>query len=43
MVEPAGAVFIEAGDVPEAPENEVPKVPMNELIYKLYEEVRDLG
>jgi hypothetical protein len=40
MVKPARAVFVEAGEVPEPPEPE--DVPMNDLIYKLYEEVKTL-
>jgi len=39
MAEPAGKMFIEAGDVPEPPEDDVP---MNQLIGKLYEGVKDL-
>jgi hypothetical protein len=38
MAEPAKKVFEEALDVPEPPEDEVL---MNQLISKLYEEVRD--
>jgi hypothetical protein len=37
MVEPAKAVFEEAREVPEPPQDDTP---MNDLIYKLYEEVR---
>ena len=39
MVEPARKVFEDAGEVPPPYEDEVP---MNKLIYKLYEEVRNL-
>jgi hypothetical protein len=38
MVKPASSVFEESGPVSEPPQDEVP---MNDLIYKLYEEVRD--
>jgi hypothetical protein len=36
MAEPARKVFVKVRDVPEPPEDEVP---MNELIYKLYQEM----
>jgi len=38
MAEPASKVFEDAGEVPQPYEDEVP---MNKLIYKLYEEVRE--
>jgi hypothetical protein len=38
MAEPARAVFKEAGEIPEPPEDDVP---MNRLIGRLYEEVRE--
>ena len=40
MAEPAGKVFEDAGEVPPPPYED--EVPMNKLIYKLYEEVRNL-
>jgi hypothetical protein len=38
MAEPASKTFEEAGDIPEPPEDEVP---MNDLIYKLYQEIEE--
>ena len=40
MVKPAAEVFEQAGDIPDPSEN---SVSMNQLLYRLYEEVKDAG